>query len=90
MTTFTFLQTDSFRNLFPAGMLAYSTSKAAVIGLTKTVGKEYAEKGITCNAIAPGEAFIQHTELPSSCSHHIVFAQPLFVPKWWRKCPLNR
>ncbi|KAL7533260.1 hypothetical protein ACHAWF_004431 [Thalassiosira exigua] len=36
-----------------AGMLAYSTSKAAVIGLTKTIGKEYAEDGITCNAIAP-------------------------------------
>ncbi|KAL7538695.1 hypothetical protein ACHAXR_008740 [Thalassiosira sp. AJA248-18] len=36
-----------------AGMLAYSTSKAAVIGLTKTVGKEYAMNGITCNAIAP-------------------------------------
>jgi 2-keto-4-pentenoate hydratase/2-oxohepta-3-ene-1,7-dioic acid hydratase in catechol pathway/NAD(P)-dependent dehydrogenase (short-subunit alcohol dehydrogenase family) len=36
-----------------AGMLAYSTSKAAVIGLTKTVGKEYAENNITCNAIAP-------------------------------------
>ena len=36
-----------------AGMLAYSTSKAAVIGLTKTIGKEYATTGITCNAIAP-------------------------------------
>ncbi|MCH8844950.1 MAG: SDR family oxidoreductase [SAR324 cluster bacterium] len=36
-----------------AGMLAYSTSKAAVIGLTKVVGKEYAETGITCNAVAP-------------------------------------
>ena len=36
-----------------AGMLAYSTSKAAVIGLTKTIGKEYAESGITVNAIAP-------------------------------------
>jgi 3-oxoacyl-[acyl-carrier protein] reductase len=36
-----------------AGMLAYSTSKAAVIALTKVIGKEYAETGITCNAIAP-------------------------------------
>ncbi|KAL1504072.1 hypothetical protein AB1Y20_010482 [Prymnesium parvum] len=36
-----------------AGMLAYSASKAAVIGLTKTIGKEYAEKGICCNALAP-------------------------------------
>jgi len=37
-----------------AGMLAYSTSKAAVIGLTKVIGKEYAETNITCNAVAPG------------------------------------
>merc|ERR1711918_133816 len=36
-----------------AGMVAYSTSKAAVIGLTKTIGKEYAESGVLCNAIAP-------------------------------------
>lgn len=36
-----------------AGMLAYSGSKAAVIGLTKVIGKDYAETGITCNAIAP-------------------------------------
>jgi NAD(P)-dependent dehydrogenase (short-subunit alcohol dehydrogenase family) len=36
-----------------AGMLAYSTSKAAVIGLTKVQGKEYAESGITVNALAP-------------------------------------
>ena len=37
-----------------AGMLAYSASKAAVIGLTKVIGKDYAEAGnITCNAVAP-------------------------------------
>jgi len=36
-----------------AGMLAYSTSKAAVIGLTKVIGKECAESGVTCNCIAP-------------------------------------
>ena len=36
-----------------AGMLAYSTSKAAVIGMTKVQGKEYAETGITVNALAP-------------------------------------
>lgn len=36
-----------------AGMLAYSSSKAAVIGMTKVQGKEYATTGITVNAIAP-------------------------------------
>jgi 2-dehydro-3-deoxy-L-rhamnonate dehydrogenase (NAD+) len=35
------------------GMLAYSASKAAVIGMTKVQGKEYAETGITINALAP-------------------------------------
>lgn len=36
-----------------AGMLAYSTSKAAVIGLTKVQGKDYAGTGVTINALAP-------------------------------------
>ncbi|MBN8826646.1 MULTISPECIES: SDR family NAD(P)-dependent oxidoreductase [unclassified Spirosoma] len=36
-----------------AGMLAYSASKAAVICMAKVQGKEYAEKGITVNALAP-------------------------------------
>lgn len=36
-----------------AGMAAYSASKAGVIGLAKSAGKEYAETGITVNALAP-------------------------------------
>jgi 3-oxoacyl-[acyl-carrier protein] reductase len=36
-----------------AGMLAYSSSKAAVIAMAKVQGKEYAETGITINALAP-------------------------------------
>lgn len=36
-----------------SGMLAYSASKAAVIGMAKVQGKEYAETGITVNALAP-------------------------------------
>jgi len=34
-------------------MLAYSASKAALIGMTKVQGKEYADTGITINALAP-------------------------------------
>jgi 2-dehydro-3-deoxy-L-rhamnonate dehydrogenase (NAD+) len=36
-----------------AGMLAYSASKAAVIGMTKVQGKEVAGMGVTVNALAP-------------------------------------
>ena len=36
-----------------AGMAAYSASKAGVIGLVKSMGKEYAETGVTVNALAP-------------------------------------
>jgi NAD(P)-dependent dehydrogenase (short-subunit alcohol dehydrogenase family) len=36
-----------------AGMIAYSASKAAVIGMTKVQGKEVAGTGVTVNALAP-------------------------------------
>jgi len=36
-----------------AGMAAYSSTKAGLIGLVKTLGKDYAESGITVNGLAP-------------------------------------
>jgi 3-oxoacyl-[acyl-carrier protein] reductase len=37
-----------------AGQANYASSKAGLIGLTKTVARELASRGICCNAIAPG------------------------------------
>lgn len=33
---------------------AYTTSKHAVVGLTKNIGAEYGQKNIRCNAVGPG------------------------------------
>lgn len=37
-----------------AGQSNYAAAKAGMIGMTKSVARELASKGITCNAIAPG------------------------------------
>jgi 3-oxoacyl-[acyl-carrier protein] reductase len=37
-----------------AGQANYVASKAGLIGLTKTIAREYANRGVTSNAVAPG------------------------------------
>jgi len=45
-----------------AGQANYSASKAGIIGLTKTMAKEFASRNITVNAIAPGYIKTEMTE----------------------------
>lgn len=37
-----------------AGQANYAAAKAGLIGLTKSIAREVASRGITCNAVAPG------------------------------------
>lgn len=46
-----------------AGQANYSASKGGLIGLTKTTAKEFAPRGITCNAVTPGLIESQMTEI---------------------------
>jgi 3-oxoacyl-[acyl-carrier protein] reductase len=47
------------------GQVIYSASKAALLGMTRTLAREYASRGITVNAVAPG--FIE-TDMTSDLS----------------------
>lgn len=57
------------------GQCNYAASKAGLIGLTKSVAKELAPKGIRCNAIAPG--FIQTDMTHSQTEHPMLSMIPL-------------
>lgn len=48
-----------------AGQANYSASKAGIIGLTKTMAKEFASRNITVNAIAPGYIKTEMTDVLS-------------------------
>ena len=50
---------------------AYSASKAAVIGLTKSLGKELAKDGVTVNAVTP--ATVETPMLEQVSSAHIAY-----------------
>jgi 3-oxoacyl-[acyl-carrier protein] reductase len=50
------------------GQANYSASKAGIIALTKSVAREFASRGIRCNAVAPG--YIQ-TEMTAKLSEEV-------------------
>ena len=44
-------------------LLAYSTSKAGLVALTRNVATAYGERGIRCNAVAPGVVVAREAQL---------------------------
>ena len=60
------------------GQANYSSSKAGLIGFTKVVAKEYASKGVRCNAVCPGFVKTHMTEsLPDKLKEATLAAIPL-------------
>ena len=58
-----------------AGQANYSASKAGLIGLTKSVARELASRGITCNAVAPGYIATEMTEAMTETAKEKIKAQ---------------
>jgi NAD(P)-dependent dehydrogenase (short-subunit alcohol dehydrogenase family) len=60
------------------GQANYAAAKAGMIGLTKTLAREYARKGVTVNAVAPGFTKTRMTEgIPEKALDAIVGATPV-------------
>ncbi len=63
------------------GQANYAASKAGLIGFTKVVAREYAKKGILCNAICPGYVQTDLTDaLPDAVKEELRKSIPLGRP----------
>ena len=61
-----------------AGQAVYASSKAALLGLTRSLAREYASRGITVNAVSPGFIETDMTaDLPEAARQGIVDQTPL-------------
>jgi 3-oxoacyl-[acyl-carrier protein] reductase len=64
-----------------AGQANYSASKAGIIGLTKSVARELASRGINVNAVAPGYVTTDMTDaMPESAKEAVLSQIPLGRP----------
>jgi 3-oxoacyl-(acyl-carrier-protein) reductase len=60
------------------GQANYAAAKAALIGFTKALAREYARKGVTVNAVAPGFIKTQMTEgVPPAALEAVVKMTPI-------------
>ncbi|MGI6021177.1 MAG: 3-oxoacyl-[acyl-carrier-protein] reductase [Lachnospiraceae bacterium] len=60
-----------------AGQINYSASKAGIIGITKSVARELASRGVTCNAVAPGFIATSMTKELSEKENELMKSIPL-------------
>jgi 3-oxoacyl-[acyl-carrier protein] reductase len=61
-----------------SGQANYAASKAAILGFTKSVAREYANRGVTANAVAPGFIKTAMTErLPADVQTRLLDQIPL-------------
>lgn len=63
-----------------AAHLAYSASKHAVVGMTKTSAVEYAKSGLRINAICPGftsTAMVKEAEVDADYLNALIYATPM-------------
>lgn len=64
-----------------AGQVNYASSKAGIIGLTKSVAREFANRNVTVNAIAPGYIQTEMTKmLPEEVTSRMLQNIPLGRP----------
>ena len=60
------------------GQANYAASKAGLIGLARSIAREYGRRGITANVVAPGPDRHRHARRP---------ARGRRAPRWPPRCP---